>query len=125
MSARTITTLVLIYAGFSALGIAAGATIVRKAGYSPWWIVTGFIPLVNVVMAFTFAFADWPVLKEGRRASRLQASEPRGHPSFGVAPSVTMAFAPAAPTYDPAASVAPAPAPYLPPGYPQHGRHGA
>jgi hypothetical protein len=149
MGARTITTLALIYAGLSVLGIAAGATIVRKAGYSPWWIVTGLIPLVNVVMAFAFAFADWPVLQEGRRARRLQAAEPRGHPSFSVVPPVTLAFAPAASglaplplaavdhparpvdpsppmvAYDPAAAVPSAPASNVPPVYPQHRRHGA
>ena len=77
----------LIYAGFSALGIAAGASIVRKAGYSPWWVVTGFLPLVNVVMVITFAFADWPVLQENRRDQRLRAVENKGHPSFGYPPA--------------------------------------
>lgn len=87
MGARLIFTLALIYAGFSALGIAAGVSIVRKAGYSPWWVVTGFVPLLNIIMAFTFAFADWPVLQESRRGERLRTGEVRGHPSFSYLPA--------------------------------------
>jgi hypothetical protein len=92
MGARLFTMLVLIYAGFSALGIAAGVSVVRKAGYSPWWVVTGFIPLVNVVMAFTFAFADWPVLQENRHATRRATTE-KAHPSLGYLPAAPQ-FAP-------------------------------
>jgi hypothetical protein len=75
MSAGLISTLILIYSGFSALGIAAGIAILRKAGYSPWWVVTGFIPIVNIVMVVAFAFADWPVLQERRRFHRLKTAE--------------------------------------------------
>ena len=82
MSAGFVMTLGLIYAGFSALGVAAGVSILRKAGYSPWWVVTGFLPLVNVVMVFTFAFADWPILQEGRREQRLGAATGTSHPGF-------------------------------------------
>jgi hypothetical protein len=32
--------------------------IVQKAGYSGWWVV----PLVNIIMLWVFAFADWPSL---------------------------------------------------------------
>jgi hypothetical protein len=116
MGARLITMLVLIYAGFSALGIAAGVSVVRKAGYSPWWVVTGLIPLVNVVMAFTFAFADWPVLQENRRAARRATTE-KSHPSLGYLPAAPQ-FAPQvppqfAPQFPPpaAAQLAPPPAP--------------
>ena len=77
MSASLISTLVLLYAGFSVLGIAAGISILRKAGYSPWWVVTGFIPLVNVVMVIAFAFADWPVLQQHRRDLRRSSTDQR------------------------------------------------
>jgi uncharacterized membrane protein YhaH (DUF805 family) len=36
--------------------------ILQKAGYSGWWIILGFIPLVNLVMLWVFAFARWPAL---------------------------------------------------------------
>ncbi len=37
--------------------------ILHKAGYSGWWVVLGFVPVVNIVMVWVFAFADWPRLK--------------------------------------------------------------
>jgi ATP/ADP translocase len=35
--------------------------IVRKAGYSGWWVVASLIPFVNVIMFWVFAFARWPL----------------------------------------------------------------
>ena len=34
--------------------------ILRKAGYSAWWVITTFIPIVNLVMLYIFAFSTWP-----------------------------------------------------------------
>jgi uncharacterized membrane protein YhaH (DUF805 family) len=37
--------------------------ILHKAGYSGWWCLLGFVPAVNLVMLYIFAFAaDWPNL---------------------------------------------------------------
>ena len=36
--------------------------ILHKAGYSAWWILVSFIPFVNIVMLWVFAFAEWPSL---------------------------------------------------------------
>ena len=36
--------------------------ILGKAGYSGWWVLLLFVPLVNAVMVWVFAFADWPSL---------------------------------------------------------------
>lgn len=41
--------------------------ILQKAGFDPWWAFVLLIPVVNVIMVWVFAFADWPNLK---RASR-------------------------------------------------------
>ncbi|HEY4164152.1 MAG TPA: hypothetical protein VGM59_13890 [Dongiaceae bacterium] len=35
--------------------------IIKKAGYSSWWVLTLFIPLVNFIMLWVFAFARWPL----------------------------------------------------------------
>lgn len=43
--------------------------IVRRAGFSGAWSLLLFIPLVNVVAVYVFAFTDWPV--ERRRAEPL------------------------------------------------------
>jgi hypothetical protein len=42
--------------------------ILRKAGYSGWWVITSPIPIVNIVMFWLFAFARWPL--EERAGSR-------------------------------------------------------
>ncbi|MGD8429878.1 MAG: hypothetical protein PVH31_05700 [Ectothiorhodospiraceae bacterium] len=39
------------------------ARILGKAGYSGWWAILGLVPLVNVIMIWVFAFADWPSLR--------------------------------------------------------------
>jgi uncharacterized membrane protein YhaH (DUF805 family) len=58
--------------GFSAIGVIfvlvfsvimfiPYVMIIRKAGYSGWWVLTMFIPLVNFIMLWVFALARWPV----------------------------------------------------------------
>jgi hypothetical protein len=42
--------------------------ILQKAGFSGWWVIASFIPLVNVIMFWVFAFARWPI--EERATSR-------------------------------------------------------
>ena len=113
MSGSLISTLVLIYAGLSALGIAAGVSILRKAGYSPWWVITGLIPLVNVVMVIAFAFADWPVLQQRRRDHRQSGIDNRQPATQATAdPRFTYTYSPVGP-----ASGGPAvPGSYLPAG---------
>jgi uncharacterized membrane protein YhaH (DUF805 family) len=41
--------------------------ILQKAGYSGWWCLIVLVPLVNIIMFYVFAFADWPALR-GRAA---------------------------------------------------------
>jgi uncharacterized membrane protein YhaH (DUF805 family) len=38
--------------------------IIRKAGYNGWWILILFVPLVNLIMLWVFAFASWPSLRD-------------------------------------------------------------
>ena len=38
----------------------AWCTIVRKAGFNPWWGLLYLVPLVNLVMLYLFAFSRWP-----------------------------------------------------------------
>ena len=42
--------------------------ILNHAGYSRWWLVTLFVPVLNIIMLWIFAFADWPALA-GRRTA--------------------------------------------------------
>ncbi len=38
--------------------------IFSKAGYSGWLSLTMFVPLLNILMMFFLAFAEWPVSRE-------------------------------------------------------------
>ena len=42
--------------------------ILNKAGYSGWWSLLILVPLVNIIMFYVFAFADWPALRGERTA---------------------------------------------------------
>jgi len=49
--------------------------ILRKAGYSGWWCLLGFVPIVNIVMFWVFAFAEWPSLRQ----PQAYAADSRGY----------------------------------------------
>lgn len=38
--------------------------IIRKAGYSGWWVLTMLVPVLNMVMVLIFACSKWPVVRE-------------------------------------------------------------
>jgi hypothetical protein len=40
--------------------------IIKKAGYSGWWTLTAFVPLLNLIMLWVFAFSTWPVERRAR-----------------------------------------------------------
>lgn len=40
-----------------------GALILKKAGYNQAWVLLAFVPLVNVIAFWIFAFAQWPALR--------------------------------------------------------------
>lgn len=42
--------------------------ILQKAGYSGWRCLIVFVPLVNIIMVYVFAFANWPVLRDKHAA---------------------------------------------------------
>jgi hypothetical protein len=41
--------------------------IVNRACYSRWWLLTMLVPVLNLVMLWIFAFADWPVSTPGAK----------------------------------------------------------
>lgn len=43
--------------------VAIFGRIVSRAGYSRWWLLTLFVPVVNLIMLWIFAFADWPAAR--------------------------------------------------------------
>jgi hypothetical protein len=32
----------------------------KKAGFSPWWVLLGAVPILNIVLLWVFAYARWP-----------------------------------------------------------------
>jgi uncharacterized membrane protein YhaH (DUF805 family) len=53
-----------VYAVFLIVFVWAYVRIIRRAGYSGWWILIGLVPLLNVVMFLVFAFKEWPIQRE-------------------------------------------------------------
>lgn len=43
--------------------VAVFGRILNRVGYSRWWLLTMFVPLLNLIMVWIFAYADWPVSK--------------------------------------------------------------
>ncbi len=56
--------LVWLVVCFAIVGIPV-IQILKKAGYSPFWVLVAFVPLVNLIFLWIFAFSRWPV--EGGR----------------------------------------------------------
>ncbi len=48
--------------------------IFAKAGFSAWLSLTLIVPLVNIIMLFYLAFAEWPVYRELRRLKQSAGS---------------------------------------------------
>jgi uncharacterized membrane protein YhaH (DUF805 family) len=70
--------LAALYAVSLLASLIALAVIIRKAGYSGWWILVAPVPLLNVVMLCVFAASRWPRLRalEGSGERRTGFEEP-------------------------------------------------
>ena len=70
--------LAALYAVSLLASLIALAAIIRKAGYSGWWILVAPVPLLNVAMLCVFAASRWPVLRarEGSGERRTGFEEP-------------------------------------------------
>jgi hypothetical protein len=99
-------TVVLILVGI--LGLICQVKIITKAGYSGWYILTGFVPILNFVMFLIFVFAKWPIQERLERAERgvgYGYPPPPGSPGSGGGPWGGGA-GPGAPPVGPARSMA-------------------
>jgi hypothetical protein len=41
------------------------AKILGRAGYSKWWTIVFFVPLLNIIALWVFAYCRWPSI-DGR-----------------------------------------------------------
>jgi uncharacterized membrane protein YhaH (DUF805 family) len=59
--------------------------IISKAGYSGWWVLIMFVPIVNVIMLLIFAYKEWPIQREVKelRAWADQIRRGSGPQQFG------------------------------------------
>jgi predicted PurR-regulated permease PerM len=53
-----------LIAAFIAFTLWLGAKILDKAGIHKGWVFCLLIPVVNIIMIWIFAFANWPNLKD-------------------------------------------------------------
>jgi hypothetical protein len=83
--------------------------VVTKAGYSGWWVLTAFVPIINLVMFLAFTFGKWPIQERLERAER-GGSRSFSSPQFVPGPPAAPAWAP---PVAPPASMGTAPGPPL------------
>lgn len=75
--------LIVIYLAVLVVSIIAAVKVLNKAGYSGWWVLITFIPLVNLVMLLVFAFSEWPVVREVKMLRAQLSSRPGYGPPPG------------------------------------------
>lgn len=75
----------LVYLAVLVVTVWAYVNIVRRAGYSGWWVLIGLVPIANIVMFCVFAFKEWPVQRElaALRAAVSGQGGPYGAPGYG------------------------------------------
>jgi hypothetical protein len=70
-----------VYLAILVLSVFAAVKVVTKAGYSGWWVLITFVPLVGMVFVLVFAFSAWPVTREVQML-RAQLAEQRGYGGY-------------------------------------------
>ena len=80
--------LILLYVAVIGFFVWAYVRIIRRSGYSGWWILIGLVPVVNLVMFFLFAFRESPTERELKQlrawAAQSNAYQAQyGQPSYG------------------------------------------
>jgi hypothetical protein len=57
-----------LFAAMIVITLLAMVRIVQRAGYSGWWVLIIFVPIVNLLALWYFGFGPWPVYKTSERA---------------------------------------------------------
>jgi hypothetical protein len=76
LSAGAVTAIVLVSIAVWAVMLFAYVSIIRRAGYSGWWVLIGLVPIANIVMFLVFAFKEWPVQRELAQLRGLRGGAP-------------------------------------------------
>ena len=56
--------LVVFYVALLVFLVWCYVRIVRRTGYSGWWVLMALVPIGNLVMLGFFAFKEWPIQQE-------------------------------------------------------------
>jgi hypothetical protein len=67
---------ILIWSYVLAIVIPFGQ-LLRRTGFSRWWLLLAFLPIINVVALWVFAYIKWPKAVEVHGADDTQSL---GHP---------------------------------------------
>lgn len=83
--------IVAVYVVLLAFFIWCYAGVIRRAGYSGWWALMGFVPIGNLIMLGIFAVEEWPIRRELeylRRHATMTGLPGYGvpHPPYGPGP---------------------------------------
>ena len=75
----------IIGVAFWVIFLIAYIKIITRAGYSGWWVLIMFVPIVNIIMLLVFAFKEWPIQRELKelRAWANQIQRGPGPQQFG------------------------------------------
>ena len=81
----------LVYLAVLVASIWAYVRIVRRTGFSGWWVLMGLVPIGNIVVFLMWAFREWPIQQElaALRAQVYGTTSPPpygGPPGYGSAP---------------------------------------
>jgi len=57
--------------------------IISGAGYSGWWVLVMFVPILNIIMLLVFAYKEWPIQKELRELRGWASQIQRGQQGYG------------------------------------------
>jgi len=58
--------------------------VIRRSGYSGWWVLMALVPIGNLVMLGFFAFKKWPIQRELQYLHRHASMT--GLPGYGSPP---------------------------------------
>jgi ABC-type transport system involved in Fe-S cluster assembly fused permease/ATPase subunit len=89
MSYLFLTVFLVFEIGIVVVSIVAGVKVITKAGYSGWWFLITFVPLVGFVMFLVFAFSKWPIQERLDAAERSNRQSGGRNGLYGWGPTPT------------------------------------
>ena len=64
LNGAVLAVLILLYVVLIVFVIWCCVRIIRRTGYSGWWILMSLVPIGNLIMLGFFAFKEWPIQRE-------------------------------------------------------------